>query len=87
MTTKPVSAKPAKAVSKKAKGPKVETLTIVQIAEKAGRSPKVLRAIARNEAYRASQGLAARLPAPVTGQRHTYKASDVPAFLEAIKKA
>lgn len=60
------------------------TLTIVAIAMKAGRSPKVLRAIARNEAYRLSQGKARRLPAPVEGQKHVYYARDLDAFIKAI---
>lgn len=61
---------------------KVETITITAIAMKAGRSPKVLRAIARNEAFRLSQGKQRRLPEPVA--KHVYKASDLDAFLKAI---
>jgi hypothetical protein len=60
------------------------TMTIVSIAMRAGRSPKVLRAIARNEAYRLSQGKARRLPAPVEGQKHVYYVRDLDAFLKAI---
>jgi len=45
----------------------------------------VLRAIARNEAYRISQGKARRLPEPVG--KHEYNVKDLPAFLEAIKQA
>lgn len=73
---------PAKKTPAKAK---VETISIVAIAQQAGRSPKVLRAIARNEAYRLSQGKARRLPEPVG--KHEYNVKDVPAFLEAIKQA
>lgn len=69
----------------KAQAPKVEEkITIVQIASIANRSPKVLRAIARNEAYRISQGKARRLPEPVTGEKHVYLKRDVDAFLKAI---
>lgn len=59
------------------------TITISQIAMKAGRSPKVLRAIARNEHARVASGKALRLPKPVA--KHVYRAKDVNAFLEAIK--
>jgi hypothetical protein len=62
---------------------KEATITISQIALKAGRSPKVLRAIARNEHARVASGKALRLPKPVA--KHVYRAKDVPAFLEAIK--
>jgi len=65
------------------KGAKVETITISQIAMKAKRSPKVLRAIARNEHARKASGKALRLPVPVA--KHVYRLKDVPAFLEAIK--
>lgn len=78
MTTKK---QPAKKSAPKAKGE--TTITISQIAQKAGRSPKVLRAIARNEAYRLEQGKARRLPEPVA--KHVYRLKDVPAFLKAIE--
>jgi hypothetical protein len=74
---------PAKSPAKKG-ATKEATITISQIAMKAGRSPKVLRAIARNEAYRVEAGKSRRLPMPVT--KHVYKAKDVPAFLAAIKQ-
>ena len=81
MTTK-TNAK--KAPAKKATLAKDEKVTIVQIAQIANRSPKVLRAIARNEAYRLSQGKARRLPEPVEGEKHVYYKRDVDAFLKAI---
>lgn len=80
--TKKTTAK--KAPAKKATPAKDETITIVQIAALANRSPKVLRAIARNEAYRLSQGKSRRLPEPV--EKHVYRAADVDAFLDAIKQ-
>lgn len=61
-----------------------EKITIVAIAAIANRSPKVLRAIARNEAYRLSQGKARRLPEPVEGEKHMYYKRDLDAFLKAI---
>lgn len=64
------------------KGTKAQTITIAQIAQKVGRSPKVLRAIARNEAYRLEQGKERRLPKPVA--KHVYNVKDVPAFIKAI---
>lgn len=73
-----------KAPVKKATPKVEEKITIVQIASIANRSPKVLRAIARNEAYRLSQGKARRLPEPVEGEKHTYYKRDVDAFLKAI---
>lgn len=60
-----------------------EKITIVAIAAIANRSPKVLRAIARNEAYRVSQGKAPRLPTPV--EKHVYRKADLDAFLKAIE--
>lgn len=63
---------------------KPETISISQIAKIVNRSPKVLRAIARNEAYRASQGLTPRLPAPVA--KHVYAMKDLDAFKVAIAK-
>lgn len=78
--TKKTTARKSPAKAKATKAP--ETVTIVQIAQQAGRSPKVLRAIARNEAYRLSQGKSRRLPEPV--EKHVYKAADVDAFLKAI---
>jgi hypothetical protein len=77
-------ATPVKATPVKATPANDATLSIVAIAMKAGRSPKVLRAIARNEAYRLSQGKARRLPAPVEGQKHVYYARDLDAFIKAI---
>lgn len=74
---KSTPAKGAKPVAKDA------TITISQIAMKAGRSPKVLRAIARNEHARVASGKALRLPVPVA--KHVYRVKDVPAFLDAIK--
>jgi hypothetical protein len=76
MTTKKTPAK--KTPAKKGEA----TITISQIAMKAGRSPKVLRAIARNEHARIASGKERRLPAPVA--KHVYKTKDVPAFLKAI---
>lgn len=73
-----------KSPAKKATPAKEATITISQIAMKAGRSPKVLRAIARNEAYRLEQGKDRRLPAPVA--KHVYRVKDVPAFLKAIEQ-
>ena len=84
-SAKKTSPAKAKAAPVKAAPVKVETISIVAIAVKAGRSPKVLRAIARNEAYRISQGKARRLPEPVG--KHEYNVKDLPAFLEAIKQA
>jgi hypothetical protein len=81
-TTKKTPAKKTPAKATKAKGE--ATITISQIAMKAGRSPKVLRAIARNEAYRLEQGKARRLPVPVA--KHVYRVKDVPAFLDAISQ-
>ena len=75
----------AKAPAKAKATPKVEEkISIVAIASIANRSPKVLRAIARNEAYRLSQGKARRLPEPVEGEKHTYYKRDLDAFLKAI---
>ena len=71
-----------KATPAKAKGD--EKISIVAIAQIANRSPKVLRAIARNEAYRLSQGKARRLPVPVEGEKHVYFKRDLDAFLKAI---
>jgi len=71
-----------KTPAKKSTPAKEATITISQIAMKAGRSPKVLRAIARNEAYRKEAGKSPRLPTPVA--KHVYKVKDVPAFLKAI---
>lgn len=75
-TTKKTPAKKSPAKTKD------QTITISQIAMKVGRSPKVLRAIARNEAYRKEQGKALRLPVPVT--KHVYRVKDLPAFIKAI---
>jgi hypothetical protein len=72
-----------KSPAKKATPAKDATITISQIALKAGRSPKVLRAIARNEHARLASGKALRLPKPVA--KHVYRVKDVPAFLDAIK--
>lgn len=79
-TTKKTAAK--KPAAKKGAA-KDATITISQIALKAGRSPKVLRAIARNEHARLAAGKDRRLPTPVA--KHVYRTKDVPAFLEAIK--
>lgn len=78
-TSKKTNAKTSPA--KKAKG---ETMTISQIALKAGRSPKVLRAIARAEHNRLANKQERRLPVPVA--KHVYRAQDLKAFLDAIKQ-
>lgn len=64
--------------------PAPETITIASIARLVNRSPKVLRAIARNEAYRIASGKGPRLPTPVA--KHVYAMKDLDAFKVAIAK-
>lgn len=78
----PVIASPAPVTTPAPVAP--ETITIAQIARLVNRSPKVLRAIARNEAYRVDAGKGRRLPAPVA--KHVYAMKDLEAFKVAIAK-